>query len=432
MCLHEGVEQQDEGVEDDGHAEDHEHFGRHGQLLRRVGRAQQPDDRLRHGKQARRARHGDQRHGADGGFLRRAYIVKLPARQGGGDGRDAGNGDRRDERARKGEDRLLIVVDALEVFRHLHAPAEAKLQTAHIDHGVEKVDDLKARRAERDGHGDGEQLLHGGAAALRRSGGVRQRGACAAVFDVQIDHRDQAAERHAEDRAARGKRDIAVIRDGLARLEDDPVFMDEALAGQLHDEPRKPEAHDQTGDGFKDLADGGGGHAALALEEAPVGRDQADQQHARRQRRDGRPGIFAVRDHHRELAAEHQHHKASGDAEGDKDIDGRLEDALDLRLVSERLRLGDHAAHGNGQTRGGDHEQDVVNVIGGVEIAEAGRADDIVERGLEQKAHELDQNGRHGENCRALQKCLLLNLLFVHSAASSASGCASAKTVGTA
>ena len=36
------------------------------------------------------------------------------------------------------------------------------------------------------------------------------------------------------------------------------------------------------------------------------------------------------------------------------------------------------------------------------------------------------------EDCRALQKCLLLNLLFVHSAASSASGCASAKTVGTA
>ena len=54
------------------------------------------------------------------------------------------------------------------------------------------------------------------------------------------------------------------------------------------------------------------------------------------------------------------------------------------------------------ETRRRDHEQDVIDVVGGIEVAEAVFADDVVERDLEEKAHELDQHRRHCEDCRAL------------------------------
>ena len=71
-------------------------------------------------------------------------------------------------------------------------------------------------------------------------------------------------------------------------------------------------------------------------------------------------------------------------------------------MVPERLRLRDHAAHSHGKARRRDHEQDVIDVVGSIEVAEAVFADDVVERDLKEKAHELDQHRRHGENRRAL------------------------------
>ena len=243
---------------------------------------------------------------------------------------------------------------------------------------------------------------------------------------MQIQHGHQTSERHTEDRAACRQRHVAVLQGGLARREHKAVFAHAALAGQLHDEPRQRQTHDQTGDRLKDLTDRGGGHVALPLEEAAVGGDHADQQHARRKRRNGCPGVFAVGDKHRKGPAKHQHHEASHDADGEEHIDGGLENAADLRLISERLRLGDHAAHRHGQTRCGDHEQHVVDVVGAVEVAEARRADDVVERGLEQEAHQLDEDRAERQDRRALQKGLFFDRLaaerFTHCASSSVSG----------
>ena len=139
-----------------------------------------------------------------------------------------------------------------------------------------------------------------------------------AELDAQIDDRHDASRRHAEDAAGR-------------RVDE--------TAGLFEHQVRAAEAEDHADHGLIDLADGRRGHVALPLEEAAVGRDDADEQHARRQRRDGRPGVFIRRDHDRQLAAEHEHDERADDADGQKDLHGHRVDLADLRVIVERLRL---------------------------------------------------------------------------------------------
>ena len=306
-------------------------------------------------------------------------------------GRDDRDRDGRNERARQIEDRLAEIIDALGRIRRIGRPRKRAGEPAHIDHRVEQIDDLQARRAERDGDGDDEQLLHGLAGGLGLSPALPQDLVGLAELNAQIHDRHDAARRHAED-AARSRID--------------------ETAGLLEHQIRAAEAKDHADHGLIDLTDGGRGHVALALEEAPVGRDDADEQHARRQRRDGRPRIFIRRDHDGQRLAEYEHHKRPDDADGQEDLHGDGVDLADLRVILQRLRLRDHPADGDGQARRGDHEQHGVDVIGRGEIAVVCLADEAVERDFEEHADDLDDHRRQRQHRRTGQEILLLRCLF--------------------
>ena len=219
---------------------------------------------------------------------------------------------------------------------------------------------------------------------------------------MQVHGGDEAPERHAQDCAARGKGNIAVVPRAFARGKRNALCADICFARQLHHEPRKPKADDKARHRLKNLADGRGGHVALTLEKSAIGGDKADEQHARSERGNCSPRVFIRRDHHGKGLAENQHAEASNHADGQKHVERRFIDSSNLRVVPKRLRLRDHAAHSHGKTRRRDHEQDVIDVVGGIEVAEAVFADDVVERDLKEKAHELDQHRRHREYRRAL------------------------------
>ena len=127
-----------------------------------------------------------------------------------------------------------------------------------------------------------------------------------------------------------------------------------------------------------------------------------DEQHARRKRRDGSPRIFIRRDHDGQRLAEHEHDERPDDADGQEDLHGDGVNLADLRVILERLRLRDHPADGDGQTRRGDHQQDVIDVIGRIEIAEAPLLQNVLQGDLVDEAKELDNDGRGGQDRHAL------------------------------
>ena len=72
--------------------------------------------------------------------------------------------------------------------------------------------------------------------------------------------------------------------------------------------------------------------------------------------------------------------------------------------------LADHTAHGHGQTGGGNHQKDVVNFIGGAEIAKALLSDNGIEGNLVKRTHQLDNYGGRCQQRCALQEILLFLL----------------------
>ena len=210
------------------------------------------------------------------------------------------------------------VIDALGRIRRVGRPRKRAGQPPHIDHRVEQIDDLQPRRAQRNGDGNDEQFLHRLAGGLGLSPALPQDLVGLAELDAQIHDRHDAARRYAEDAARR-------------RVN--------KTAGLFEHQIRAAEAENYADHGLVDLADGRGGHVALSLEEAPVGRDDADEQHARRQRRNGRPRIFIRRDHDRQRLAEYEHHKRTDHTNGQEDLHGDGVDLADLRVILQRLRL---------------------------------------------------------------------------------------------
>ena len=106
---------------------------------------------------------------------------------------------------------------------------------------------------------------------------------------------------------------------------------------------------DQLDHRFNDLRDGGGQHIALPLEEAPEGAHDADQQAAGPETADGRPGVGLILERG-QFPAEHGHEDAARDAQSQKNGAGGAVDPAHLTVMSQGACLGDHAAHGHGQT----------------------------------------------------------------------------------
>ena len=89
-------------------------------------------------------------------------------------------------------------------------------------------------------------------------------------------------------------------------------------------------------------------------------------------------------------------------------------------MALQGLSFGDHAAHGHRQAGGGDHQQDLIDLIGFVEITEPFVTDDVRQRNRVDGADDLDDGGRRSQNCRALQEGLLFKgLVFCHPAVAS-------------
>ena len=298
----------------------------------------------------------------------------------GGDGRDDGDGDGRNQRAGQVEHGLPEVVDALEVLHVVLHQGRRAGEAAHIDHGVDQVDDLQSRRADGDGNGDGQQLTHGRAGGLGGTAGG-QGPAGLAVAPPEVEGRDHTAHGDTENRAARAQGQVA---------------------GEAHDQQGQAQTDEELAQGLKDLADRGGGHVALALEKAPEGRDNADKQHRRSQGGDGGPGGVVGGDHHRQLAAEDQHSQAAYDAQDQEDPEGRAENLADLGVVAQGPGLGGHAAHGHGEACGGDHQQHRVEVVGRGEVAVALVVDDTQQGDFIDRADDLDNDGGGGQHGRAL------------------------------
>ena len=205
-------------------------------------------------------------------------------------GRDDRDGDGGDEGAGHVEDGLGHGVDApLGIGGGLGHHAE---QAAHVDLGFQRGEDLQTGRTQGDGNGDGQQLLCGGGEGLGGVVGSFQLAVAGAEFAPQVHAGYQTAHRNTQNCAAGGQ------SHGI---------------GGLQEQHSQADAHNQFHHGLDDLGDGGGEHIAAALEVAPEGGHDADQQHAGTKAADGGPGIGLVLEGG-QLAAEKSHQQAAGDA----------------------------------------------------------------------------------------------------------------------
>ena len=109
-----------------------------------------------------------------------------------------------------------------------------------------------------------------------------------------------------------------------------------------------------------------------------------------------------------QLAAEKRHQQAAGDAQRQEDAPGGGIDPANLVVMAQRGSLRDHPAHGDRKAGGGDHQQNIVDLVGSVEIAEALFTDDGIEGDLIQGADDFDNGSGHGKQGSTLEKILLL------------------------
>ena len=71
------------------------------------------------------------------------------------------------------------------------------------------------------------------------------------------------------------------------------------------------------------------------------------------------------------------------------------------------MGLTDHPAHSDRQAGGGDGQKNGVNIVGGVEIAEAHIPDNVLKGNFINGTDDLNNGHRQGKQCRALQEVLL-------------------------
>ena len=218
--------------------------------------------------------------------------------------------------------------------------------------------------------------------------------AVAAVFEKQID--------------CRGSRADADARNGRARGEG-------VITGGADDKPRKAKAENELADGLNDLTDCCGRHVALSLEQPAAGGDNTDAQHRRPEGED-RVGCTGNA-HNRACEQIRQEHHCTRAQQADGKISNEcgVVDALHLTPVAQRPRLGDHAAHGYGQTGGRDDKQHGVDIVGGGEIGVAIFADQLLQRNFIEHSDDLDDDRREGQNRRTGQIVLLFSVLILQS-----------------
>ena len=166
------------------------------------------------------------------------------------------------------------------------------------------------------------------------------------------------------------------------------------------------QAEDQLEQGLDDLRDRGGGHVGVALGIAPEGGKACHQSHRGGQHPHGGGGLRVAHEGGKAVRSQ-EHGQGAEGAEGHKETEGDTENLVHLVLPALGVGLGDHLAHGHGDARRGDHEQNVENVEGVGEIRVAA-AQNVDEGHLVHGADDLHQHNAHCQNGSAAKKGVLL------------------------
>ena len=258
-------------------------------------------------------------------------------------------------------------------------PLELSLDQGGVDDG----DDAHHGGTDGDGDGDHQQVLEDGGRLVGPV--VGQLGLLAAGDQKVHQHIGQGhdgAHRHACDGAGGG---VAGVR---------PV---------AHQPVGQPQAHGELAQGLDDLGDGGGGHVPVPLGIAPEGGQAAHADHRRSQGPDAGGGHAVVHQAGQLFRAE-EHHQEGQDPQDQEQGQGQPEGAAHLVPAAQSVSLAHQLGHRHGQARGGDGEQDGVDVIGVVEVGGALLPDDVQERDLVEHADELDHQNAYGQDCGSAEK----------------------------
>ena len=202
------------------------------------------------------------------------------------------------------------------------------------------------------------------------------------VEDHQVDQGDQAADGDAADGAGGG-----VL----------------AAKAQVEDIPGQGQAHQQLGQGLQHLGHGGGHHVRVALGIAPVGGHGAHEEAGQGHHPHGGGGQ-AVPLEVGQVLGEEEHHQAADGAQDDEGHQTDPEDPVHLVAPVQGVGLGDGLGHGHRQAGGGDHEQQVIDGVSVVEVAEAHVPQDAAQGDFVQGADDLHDGDADGQDGRAAEK----------------------------
>ena len=295
-----------------------------------------------------------------------------------------GGGDRRHDAGGEGDheggwqviDGHGFLIGAVEAHGHLLAVAQGALEEVLNLDGVDIGGDGHHGGAEGDGDRDDQQGLQNAAGGV---GPVVAEGMGGSVPPVvaedQVDQGDEAAGGHAADGSGGG---------------------DLTAEAQPEQVPGQNQAYHQLGHRLDDLGDRCGDHVRVALGEAPVGRDGAQEEGGQGHDPDG-GGSHAVSLEVGQGLGPEEHDGRGDRAQNDEGQQAHPEDPVHLVVTAQGVGLGDGLGHGHGQACGGDHQQQVEDRVGVVEVAEAHVPQDAAQGDLVQGADELDHDDAHGQ-----------------------------------
>ena len=356
--LEDGVGGKQGAVQEDGQAQHGQQGGRLGGGVRLVGQQQLADGI---GKNAHAHAGGDgnqqgQSHG-DGGDVVHGALVLGGHRP--GEHRQQAGGDGHHERPGQVEELSGVAQHALHGLGGVQGEARPVLQPVHEDGGVHKVQQTQKARAQRDGHGEADQVHQklptgGGGQVLPGPLPLVQ-----PVLPQLVAHQVQSPQPGADGHPGDGPHS----RPGVV------VIPADDKGGQAH-------ADDHLGGGLDNLGDGGGHHVAPALEVPPQGGHNGDEEHGGGQGHHGlvRPGVAGEPGDGRRPE---EHGQAPQQPDGEKQPEGHGEHPVRLFLPALGVGRAHHAGHRHRQPGGGQHQKHPEDVVGRVEVGHGPVVDDV-------------------------------------------------------
>ena len=175
---------------------------------------------------------------------------------------------------------------------------------------------------------------------------------------------------------------------------------------QRQEIPGQRQADEEFADHLDDLGDSGGHHVPLALGVTPDAGQQAHAEHRRGEGPDGPVPQGLIHQTCQPVGLE-EHQQGAGQAQHEKQPDGRAEDLPLFVLPTLGLGLAGHPGDGQRQARGGEGQQNVIDAVAHIEIRLALTADNVAEWNLVDGTQDLYNGDSGGQNGGAAQKGLL-------------------------